>query len=219
MIADLVKKLKIAGNMKLLVLNAPEPYLNSKEQLPEDITVDETPEMDQYPFVQVFVKNKAEVQQYAGQALHVIEYDGLLWFCYPKKSSSMFEDLTRDEGWEPVKEAGYAGIASVAIDETWSAMRFRPAKEVGGSKRRSSPAKSETQFNKGETHNDTALTEIMQELEQHTECLSFFNSLAPSYKRSYIDWIASAKREETKQKRMKEMIVKLSEGYKNPYAR
>ncbi|GAA2713463.1 hypothetical protein GCM10009865_41090 [Aeromicrobium ponti] len=71
----------------------------------------------------------------------------------------MFEDLTRDEGWEPVKEAGYTGIASVAIDETWSAMRFRPAKEVGGSKRRSSPAKSETQFNKDETHNDTALTE------------------------------------------------------------
>jgi hypothetical protein len=35
MIADLVKKLKIAGNMKLLVLNAPEVYLNSKEQLPE----------------------------------------------------------------------------------------------------------------------------------------------------------------------------------------
>ncbi|WP_394141037.1 hypothetical protein [Cytobacillus oceanisediminis] len=97
----------------------------------------------------------------------------------------VFEDLTRDEGWEPVKEAGYTGIASVAIDETWSTMRLRPAKEVGGSKRRSSPAKSETQFNKDETHNDTALTEIMQELEQHTECLSFFNSLAPFYKRSY----------------------------------
>ncbi|GAA2713465.1 hypothetical protein GCM10009865_41100 [Aeromicrobium ponti] len=64
------------------------PYLNSKDQHPENVTVEETLEMDQYPFVQVFVKNKAEVQQYAGQALHVIGYDGQLWFSYPKKSSS-----------------------------------------------------------------------------------------------------------------------------------
>ncbi|WP_442852675.1 YdeI/OmpD-associated family protein [Bacillus sp. J33] len=46
----------------------------------------------------------------------------------------------------------------------------------------------------------------MHELEQHPECLAFFNTLAPSCKHSYIEWISSAKCEETKNKRLGKMI-------------
>ncbi len=43
---------------------------------------------------------------------------------------------------------------------------------------------------------------------------AFFESLAPSYRRLYIDWVASAKKEETRRKRLAEMLATLRSGRK-----
>jgi uncharacterized protein YdeI (YjbR/CyaY-like superfamily) len=43
---------------------------------------------------------------------------------------------------------------------------------------------------------------------------NYFNSLAPSYKRQYIGWIMDAKREETRKKRLQEVIGLLDAGKK-----
>jgi len=43
---------------------------------------------------------------------------------------------------------------------------------------------------------------------------AFFESLAPSYRRYYIGWIDSAKREDTKQKRIREAVRTLEAGRK-----
>ena len=78
-----------------------------------------------------FVRSKADVQTIAPQALKAIEGDGLLWFAYPKKSSGMKSDLSRDTGWEPVFAAGFDSVAQISIDETWTGFRFRPKHLVG----------------------------------------------------------------------------------------
>lgn len=49
----------------------------------------------------------------------------MLWFVYPKKTGSIPTDITRDHGWEPVNQTGFAGVRQVAIDTTWSALGFR----------------------------------------------------------------------------------------------
>jgi uncharacterized protein YdeI (YjbR/CyaY-like superfamily) len=43
-----------------------------------------------------------------------------------------------------------------------------------------------------------------------------FGSLAPSYRKLYINWIASAKQEVTREKRIREAIVFLEQGKKLP---
>jgi hypothetical protein len=54
--------------------------------------------------------------------------DAVLWFAYPKKSSKRYKsDISRDEGWAPLGELGFEGVRQVAIDEDWSALRFRQA--------------------------------------------------------------------------------------------
>jgi hypothetical protein len=53
--------------------------------------------------------------------------DGLLWIAFPKRSSGIESDLSRDKGWELLWEAGLRGIALLSIDNTWSAMRFVPS--------------------------------------------------------------------------------------------
>lgn len=42
----------------------------------------------------------------------------------------------------------------------------------------------------------------------------FFESLAPSYRRAYVGWIDAAKREETKERRLREAVTRLAKGEK-----
>lgn len=55
---------------------------------------------------------------------------------------------------------------------------------------------------------------VTRELRKHPQAQSFFDSLAPGYRRDYLRWITEAKREETRQKRLQEAIVKLENGIK-----
>ena len=55
---------------------------------------------------------------------------------------------------------------------------------------------------------------IMQALKTNTRAQRCFEELAPSYRRMYISWIGAAKREETKQKRLREAITLLAAGKK-----
>ena len=55
---------------------------------------------------------------------------------------------------------------------------------------------------------------IEKQLKAHARAWITFEKLAPSYRRAYLAWIDSAKREETKQKRLREAIRLLAAGKK-----
>jgi uncharacterized protein YdeI (YjbR/CyaY-like superfamily) len=56
--------------------------------------------------------------------------------------------------------------------------------------------------------------EFEASLKRNKQARAFFESLAPSYRRQFIDWVASAKRDDTRQHRMKEAIDLLAQGKK-----
>jgi hypothetical protein len=127
---SLIKKLGIKPGQKILIMNAPEGYIQTLGSLPENAEVQTSAE-GKFDFVQVFVQNKADVDNYATTAMQALKSGGLLWFSYPKKSSKVKTDITRDIGWESVKNVGWRPVTQIAIDEMWSALRFRPESEVG----------------------------------------------------------------------------------------
>jgi hypothetical protein len=87
-----------------------------------------------YDFIFIFVRNQAEVETFTPIALHNLLCDGVLWFCYPKKSSKLFRaDIDRDHGWQRLNDAGFHGIRMVSIDNDWSAIRFRNLKFIKSS--------------------------------------------------------------------------------------
>ncbi|MBN2044710.1 MAG: YdeI/OmpD-associated family protein [Anaerolineales bacterium] len=53
-----------------------------------------------------------------------------------------------------------------------------------------------------------------QALDEYPGAKQFFESLAKTYRRQYLYWIAAAKREDTRQKRIAESIELLSAGKK-----
>jgi hypothetical protein len=127
--AALIKKLQIKPGYRVLVLNAPDGYLERLTPLPEGATVTHAPGGG-FDVVHAFAGNQAELNKIAPIAIAAVKPGGVLWFSYPKQSAKVATDITRDRGWELVTGAGLRGVTQIAIDDTWSALRFRPATDV-----------------------------------------------------------------------------------------
>jgi len=80
-----------------------------------------------FDFVHLFIKSKDEVDSMGPQAVKAVKPEGVLWISYPKGSSKIKTDINRDKGWDSVKALGFEGVSMISIDETWSAIRFRPS--------------------------------------------------------------------------------------------
>ena len=127
--AAITKKLGVKPGMTALVVSAPPGYLKQLAPLPEGVQVTETMG-GTHPFVQFFAKNKADISKAAPRLLKHAAPGALLWITYPKKTSGMESDLSREEVWAAMKPVGWRPVSLIAIDEVWSAMRFRPAADV-----------------------------------------------------------------------------------------
>lgn len=56
--------------------------------------------------------------------------------------------------------------------------------------------------------------ELESALAKNRKAKNFFDQLAPSYKKQFIGWIAVAKRQETKNLRVRESVALLEQGEK-----
>ena len=114
------KKLKLAGRKRAAVINAPSGYADT---LGVDVVTNLSGKFD---WIQVFVQNQAELAKIAGKAAAALEPESILWFSFPKGSSKIQTDLTRDKGWEVLPKLDLKWITLVSVDDTWSAFAVRP---------------------------------------------------------------------------------------------
>ena len=126
----LTEKLGLKGQLRALILNAPKGYRTLLGPLPPDITVNTKPS-GQYDFVHLFVSNQAELGQLGPSTLKAVKPTGILWISYPKQTGGMETDINRDTGWDLVTKAGFDPVTQVAVNDIWSALRFRPKGDVG----------------------------------------------------------------------------------------
>jgi hypothetical protein len=126
--SPLARKLLIRPGSRVALVNPPAGYPERLRPLPDEAElVDVQPGLD---VLQVFVQDRAALDR-AAPAMRSVRAGGLLWVCYPKGGRKAGTDLNRDLLWEAMSEHGLAGVTLVSVDDTWSAMRFRPAAEVG----------------------------------------------------------------------------------------
>jgi len=128
----LLGKLNYKGQKRIAVINAENNFKIAPLKELKEVQVDN--EIDPrypYDFMIIFVRMVSEVDKVTPEALHNLAVDGILWFCYPKKSSRKFaSDIGRDHGWKSLNDLNFFGIRLVTIDEDWSAMRFRNKKFI-----------------------------------------------------------------------------------------
>jgi hypothetical protein len=73
-----------------------------------------------------FARNSGDLGPVAGPAVAAARQDRLAWVAYPK-AGKLGTDLNRDVLVALLAADGVQPVRQVAIDETWSALRFRPA--------------------------------------------------------------------------------------------
>ncbi|TGK18055.1 hypothetical protein EHO61_11400 [Leptospira fluminis] len=79
-----------------------------------------------YRLILAFVQTEVEIRNIASMVPTCLAEDGLLWLAYPKKTSRKYNvSIHRDAGWDPLGKVGYEGVRMIAIDDDWSALRFR----------------------------------------------------------------------------------------------
>ncbi|MCP9754418.1 hypothetical protein EGI26_04485 [Lacihabitans sp. CCS-44] len=127
----LLKKLNFKEHKKIAILNAPEEFSEQMKVFSDYLEVTKKLSEEKLPFVLAFVKEQAQIDDLAPKIDAILDKDGLFWWAYPKGSSKKHKcDFNRDNGWQIMGKLGYESVRMVAIDEDWSAFRFRKVEFV-----------------------------------------------------------------------------------------
>ena len=124
--SELFKKLNLRPRLPVLLLNAPASFEPEVAAL-AGVTVLRSLEQGQdVRFALTFVITQEDLDAQAAALVAKAAGDALLWFAYPKQTSKRYRcEFNRDSGWGVLEAAGYQKVRMVAIDEDWSALRFR----------------------------------------------------------------------------------------------
>ena len=123
--SPLAKKLKLKSGLKAAVIKAPENYVDT---LKHDTALSPTLN-GKFDWIQIFVQNKAQLDELAPKAAKALRPESMLWISFPKGTSKIQTDLTRDKGWESLQALDLKWITLVSVNETWSAFALRPYRE------------------------------------------------------------------------------------------
>ncbi|WP_425800673.1 hypothetical protein ACHOLT_11310 [Desulfitobacterium sp. Sab5] len=128
MAQDLAKKLLLHKVHGATLVNAPDDFITKlQNELPEHKILTDMPKNDA-DFIHLFVHDSSELKNALEGVYKHLKPDGILWVSYPKKSSKLKSDLSRDLLQSLLRETNYEGVSLISIDETWSAMRVKPMK-------------------------------------------------------------------------------------------
>jgi hypothetical protein len=119
----LARKMKRPPAGRAAIINAPADYQTKAFQGLPPAGASLTGKFD---WIQIFVQNSAELAGLAPRAAKALKPDAMLWISFPKGSSKIQTDLTRDKGWEGLTKLDLKWLTLISVDETWSAFALRP---------------------------------------------------------------------------------------------
>lgn len=128
----LFQKLNFKGHKAIHILNAPESFQAAMEEMRPLTSVQTTlARAKDVQFALAFATKKAEVDKFADQVAKASAGDAVIWIAYPKGTSKKYKcEFNRDNGWDRLGSHGFEPVRMVAIDEDWSALRFRRVEHI-----------------------------------------------------------------------------------------
>jgi hypothetical protein len=217
MATSIADKLKIKAKSNLLTLNAPADFKKGLKGLPAGVKITDTGK--EYDQVHWFVLNKAQLEKEMSKVMKLVKENVIVWVYYPKGSSKVQTDLTRDKGWDCLLAEGdkLTWISLISFDDTWSVFGFR-AKNEADKKKEAKPKQEREIFKwiNPETREIRLPDDLSAALKKNKKGADFFDTLSFSNKKEYVEWIVTAKREETRKERVSGTIERLSKKWKNP---
>jgi hypothetical protein len=125
-------KLNLTTQKLIFVINAPDSFKAELSTLSDIRVVDDIQSKYPLEFAIVFVNKKSQIDQIASSIDKKAQGDVVVWFAYPKGTSKKYHcDFNRDNGWDVLKGFGFDTVRQIAIDDDWSALRFRRNEFIG----------------------------------------------------------------------------------------
>ena len=130
------EKLNLKDQDEIVVVNSPPSFETELASLSDVSIVRDMDKARRVSFALAFVTKQHEVNVLASKLVVKAKGDAVVWFAYPKATSKNYScEFNRDSGWSVLGAAGFEGVRQVAIDEDWSAIRFRRVEFIKSMKR------------------------------------------------------------------------------------
>ena len=209
------QKLKIKENFILLTINAPADFKKDIGELPKGVKI--SADSKNYNQVHWFVVNKAQMDKELTKVLKLIKDEVTLWIYYPKGTSKLQADLTRDKGWDNLLKHDELGwISLISFDDTWSTFGARLKTEADKKREEKPRERPIFDYVDPKTKSVRLPDDLAIALKKNKKQEDFFNTLSFTNKKEYVEWIITAKREETRTERVKGTMERLARQWKNP---
>jgi len=206
---SLLEKLQLNDEKNLLLQGLPLSI--EKQFLKFSFSKNVTPllKSKKIDFALIFAFSQKQLKEILKEVIPALHTDAKFWIAYPKTSSKIASDLCRDCSWDFIAEHGYESVRMIAVDNLWSAVWFKKPDEVA----KKVPSFSSANPAPGIDYTNRTIQipgELQQLLDKDKRAADFFDSLAFTHKREYVEWIVSAKKEETKARRLETTMEKLA---------
>jgi len=128
----LFKKMNFKEHETLFIINAPQSFAQELKAMEKSTAIKtDLKSAKAVPFFLAFVTKQNEVDKLAKAVGKLAKADETIWFAYPKGTSKKYAcEFNRDTGWGEMGNQGFEGVRMVAIDEDWSALRFRKVENI-----------------------------------------------------------------------------------------
>jgi hypothetical protein len=118
-------KLQMKSGHRVLLLHPPAGYPEALAPLPEGVEIVNSTD-EPINMVLLFVDQRAVLDASLPQVIPALTASTLFWIAYRKGGSKAGTDLNRDRLWEALVSWSWNPVTLIALDDRWSAMRFRP---------------------------------------------------------------------------------------------
>lgn len=126
------KKLNYKNQKQICIISAPSSFRKEMDEMASLAGIKTSlAGAKGIEFFIAFVTRQQEVDDLTRKIVPLMESDGILWFAYPKGTSKKYIcEFNRDTGWAILGKHGYEPVRAIAIDEDWSALRFRNVENI-----------------------------------------------------------------------------------------
>ncbi|MCO6498415.1 MAG: hypothetical protein J5I50_12225 [Chitinophagaceae bacterium] len=123
----LLEKLQLEDEKNVLIQGLPSTIEKQFSKISFSKNVTQLLRSRKIDFALVFVLNANQLNRILDDVCTALHDETKFWIAFPKQTSKITTDLSREASWDCVCEKGLEGGEIVVLDYVWNAQRFYPA--------------------------------------------------------------------------------------------
>ncbi len=209
-IQPLPEKLQLKDERNLLIQGLPSSV--EKQFVKYSFAKNVTPLLRsrKIDFALVFAISQDQLKNILRDVVPALHCNAKFWVAFPKVTSKIVSDLCRDCNWDFLSSLGFESVKMVDLDHVWAAMQFCKTEGEGELVMMGDEEEVATTATVKRTIETPAGLQTM--LNKNKQAAAYYESLPYSHKKEYVNWIVSAKKEETQIRRVEKTMEMLVAG-------